>query len=143
MLNPLLIASVAIIFRILILINMNRSLPKIVDKMYKVDLLLKYDKNLTHQCNDTRFILTFTLILIILSFPFQIYSNFGHKTNSYTSTLLFATNIYNNYTTTCCEFQFITICYLLYRRFKFINGKLKYYNRFIVRHKISKYPNLI
>lgn len=129
MLNPLLVAFVAIAFRIASFFNVRKNLPRLIKSVHEADTFSRYGRH----AKDLKKIFLFVLVLFLISFPFQFYSILSNRGTTSAFKILFGINMYNNFTAACTDFQFASVCYLLYARFSFVNGKLKCWENYLSR----------
>lgn len=125
LLNPFSVSLSGIITRLTTLLTMYPHIPKIIRLMDKTDLILQTDKSYIVQ--DGKYICIMVVFMILLCFPCQMLSNFGLSKNRLYVTLMFFFNSMNNFSSACAEFQFVSLSFLLYRRFKYVNKKLEGY----------------
>lgn len=123
LINPMIIATMTLTFRVVILLKMHRNLPEMMEAFLKVDDLVGYGRG-GHE-RDFRFGIAMVFFVLLLSFPFQIYSLLDTFDGDLIPSLFFMSNTYNNFSTLCCEFQFLTVCFLLRARYVHLNQKLR------------------
>lgn len=124
LLNPFSVSLSGIVTRICTLLMMNPNIPNIIKSLDKTDDLLHINKKYIVQ--DGKYVSVMVFCMILLCFPCQMLSIFGLSKNRLFVTLLFFFNSLNNFTSACAEFQFVSLSFLLFRRFKYINKKLSH-----------------
>lgn len=127
LINPLSVAVVGILIRFMVILKLHKNIPKVIEHFVEVDNFLNYP--LDYHKKDHKVMLHIVVIIFLISFPFETFSLFHTLKGDIVPTLLFGTNIYNNFSIFCCEFQFSAFCKLLYYRFRYINGKLQRLDR--------------
>ncbi|KAJ8961469.1 hypothetical protein NQ318_014717 [Aromia moschata] len=65
------------------------------------------------------------VIMILISWPYQIYAIIMVTTNNWMAFVMFSLNLYNNFSIISCEFQFISLCWIIKARFTSINDELR------------------
>lgn len=89
----------------------------------KVDVALKTSQDEFKK--NTITLKVFAVMTLLICWPFQICSFVRlPKTSFSIQFLVFFVNIYNNFSATCCELQFISICYLILSRFRLLHQSL-------------------
>lgn len=112
----------ALIIRLIAIFRMKKFINKIYLLFNKINNLLLVDDNSSKTKKNQIFASISLLILFCL--PAQLFSNvlFTHKRTFVAC--LFTLNTYNNFSTACCEYQFILLCFLLRHNFKIVNRKI-------------------
>ncbi|KAJ8984904.1 hypothetical protein NQ317_002744, partial [Molorchus minor] len=106
---------------------MHKCLPPLMKAISNVDHILN-----TKNDRDALWILTFSFLLVLISWPYQLYSIIMVTTNNWTAFLIFSLNLYNNFSMIACEFQFISLSWIVKTRFVGLNEELREFGLSIV-----------
>ncbi|XP_074038549.1 uncharacterized protein [Leptinotarsa decemlineata] len=116
MANIILISITAILVRLWNLLRMHNILPNLLENLETFDRVLMPKNN-----KDYSRILSGSVILLVVSWPYQIYSILIVTTDNWMAFLMFYLNLYNNFSVIACEFQFVSLCWMIQTRFRAMN----------------------
>ncbi|XP_028135243.2 putative gustatory receptor 28b [Diabrotica virgifera virgifera] len=113
MANIVLISIMSILVRFSNLIHMPKYLPPLLVEIQNVDIIIPSLDN-----SDFRRNIILSMLLLIVSWPYQIYSILIVTTDNWMAFLMFYLNLYNNFSIISCEFQFASLCWIVQSRFE-------------------------
>ncbi|CAG9859000.1 unnamed protein product [Phyllotreta striolata] len=120
MANIVLISFTSILVRFSNLIQMPKHLPELLKNIYTLDRISLQANN-----RDIKRTFLLSVVLIVVSWPYQIYSILIVTTDSWMAFLMFYLNLYNNFAVISCEFQFVAFAWIIDSRFDKLNKTLK------------------
>nr|CAI5845735.1 unnamed protein product [Callosobruchus analis] len=119
MANIVLLSVTAILARTANTVQLPKVLPSLMEDIQN------FDKMASGSNKDFAWIFGLSVVLVLISWPYQFYSILLVTTDNWAAFLMFYINLYNNFSCISCEFQFVSLCWLIQSRFRGILEELK------------------
>ncbi|CAH1971681.1 unnamed protein product [Acanthoscelides obtectus] len=119
MANIVLLSFTAILARLANTVQLPKIFPSLIEDIHD------FDKMVFNANNDFAWNFGLSVLLVLISWPYQFYSILIVTTDNWAAFLMFYINLYNNFSCISCEFQFVSLCWLIQSRIRGILEELK------------------